>query len=155
MINPGTNMCSNQTPPAGKLRRSRYWIPTTKILATPLFAAALLLASGCGTPGGDGTTRLAPTRGVIFISLDTLRADHLSSYGYHRPTSPFIDSLAERGVLFENAFVQLPGTLPSHMSMFTGLYPAEHDVYPPSGVLSAEIPTLPEILQAAGFRTGG
>lgn len=92
---------------------------------------------------------------VILISVDTLRADHLSCYGYHRPTSPFIDSLAARGTLFENAIVQVPGTLPSHMSMLTGLLPAEHDVFPPDGVLSDDIPLVAELAAAAGVRTAG
>ncbi len=100
-----------------------------------------------GAPGG--------TRGYILISIDTLRADHLGCYGHDRDTSPFIDSLAARGALFENAYAQLPGTLPSHMSIFTGLYPAEHGVYPPRGVLSKQIKTLPEMLSAHGFRTAG
>jgi arylsulfatase A-like enzyme len=91
---------------------------------------------------------------LILISLDTLRADHLGTYGYGRSTSPFIDALAARSTLFENAVVQLPGTLPSHMSIFTGLYPGEHAVYPEK-VLSPRIPTLPEVLHAHGFRTGG
>ncbi len=95
------------------------------------------------------------TRGYILISIDTLRADHLGCYGHDRDTSPFIDSLAARGALFENAYAQLPGTLPSHMSIFTGLYPAEHGVYPPDGVLSQQIKTLPEMLSAHGFRTAG
>jgi arylsulfatase A-like enzyme len=90
----------------------------------------------------------------ILISLDTLRADHLGAYGYHRPTSPFIDFLAARSTLFENAVVQLPGTLPSHMSIFTGLYPGEHAVYP-GAALSPRIPTLPEVFRAHRFRTGG
>ena len=97
----------------------------------------------------------AATRGYILISIDTLRADRLGSYGHDRDTSPFIDSLASRGVLFENAYVQLPGTLPSHMSIFTGLYPAEHGVYPPNGILSDRIKTLPEVFSAHGFRTAG
>ncbi len=120
-------------------------------LFKPLTVGLCLAVSAC-----SGSLE-APTRsrGVILISIDTLRADHLGCYGYSRDTSPFIDSLAERGVLFENAFVQLPGTLPSHMSIFTGLHPAEHNVYPPNGVLSDRIPTLPEIFLANGFRTAG
>lgn len=93
--------------------------------------------------------------GIVLISIDTLRADHLGAYGYPLDTSPFFDELAERGTLFENAIVQLPGTLPSHMSMLTGLYPAQHGVYPPDSVLSPEIPTLAERFRAAGFRTAG
>lgn len=98
---------------------------------------------------------LRPTRGYVLISIDTLRADHLGSYGYGRDTSPFLDSLAARGVLFENAYVQLPGTLPSHMSMLTGLYPEEHGVFPPDGVLPADISLLAERFQEAGYRTAG
>ena len=110
--------------------------------------SALVLAGGC--------TRVPKARGrFILISIDTLRADHLGAYGYARPTSPFLDSLAARGTLFENAVVQLPGTLPSHMSIFTGLYPGEHGVYPPEAVLSPRVATLPEVFRAAGLRTGG
>lgn len=107
-----------------------------------------LALAGCGT--GE-----RPARGFLLISIDTLRADHLGCYGYERETSPFIDSLAARGTVFENAYVQLPGTLPSHMSIFTGLYPSQHNVFPPDGVLADSIPTLPEVLRAHGFRTAG
>jgi arylsulfatase A-like enzyme len=96
-----------------------------------------------------------PPSSVILISIDTLRADHLGAYGYSRPTSPFFDELARDSALFERAFIQVPGTLPSHMSMLTGLYPAQHGVYPPDGVLSPDIPTLSEILQWEGYRTAG
>lgn len=96
-----------------------------------------------------------PNRNVILISIDTLRADHLGTYGYRRDTSPFFDGLAEQGVLFERAISQIPGTLPSHMSIFTGLYPVEHGVYPPDSTLSPAIETLPEAFRRAGYRTGG
>ena len=68
-------------------------------------------------------------QGVILISLDTLRADHLGVYGYHRNTSPAIDALAEESVVFENAVVQSPWTLPSHMSIMTSLYPSFHGLW--------------------------
>ena len=97
----------------------------------------------------------APTRGYILISIDALRADHLSVYGYPKATSPFLEELARRATIFDYAFAQVPSTLPSHISMFTGLYPAEHGVFPPSSVLAPEIRTLPEILSHAGFRTAG
>lgn len=107
-----------------------------------------LLSLGCGD-------RMAPTRGIVLISLDTLRADHLGCYGYARDTSPFLDQLAGRGVLFEQAIAQYPSTMTSHMSIFTGLYPAEHGVLAPNGVLADSIPTLPEMLRDGGFRTAG
>ncbi len=120
--------------------------------------AGLAILAGCagsapeGDPGGDG---LRPTRGYVLISLDTLRADHLGLYGYERDTSPFLDELGRRAVVFERASVQYPTTLTSHMSILTGLYPAEHGVYPPADVLSSEIETLPEAFQRSGFTTAG
>ena len=57
--------------------------------------------------------------GVILISIDTLRADHLGTYGYSRKTSPNLDKLASDGVVMENAFSTAPWTLASHASIFT------------------------------------
>ena len=62
---------------------------------------------------------------VIVISIDTLRADHLGSYGYERPTSPNIDKLADKGIVFENAYSQGSWTYPSMASMHTSLYPSQ------------------------------
>ena len=100
--------------------------------------------------------RLRPTRGYILLSVDTLRADHLSAYGYGRETSPFLHSLTDRpGVLFEQAWAPYPSTLPSHVTMLTGYGPTEHGVRPPSGVLAPAIPTAAERFRDAGFRTAG
>ena len=123
-----------------------------------LVLAAVVMAAAGGCGGEQGTPEgpaLGPTRGYILVSLDTLSAAHLGAYGYDRPTSPFFDELAGRGALFENAFVQYPSTLVSHISIFTGLYPQQHGVYPPSFRLSSAIETLPERFAAAGFRTAG
>src|SRR3989344_214132 len=65
---------------------------------------------------------------VILIGIDTLRADHLSCYGYERFTSPNIDALAIGGMFFKNCFSQAPVTAPSFMSIFTSLYPTNHGV---------------------------
>lgn len=125
--------------------------------------ALALAVLGCGGQGDGKETPPAPapgvvipraTRGYILISIDTLRADHLGCYGYPKPTSPFLDSLAKRATLFEEAYAQYPSTLVSHMSMLTGLHPREHGVYPPNSVLSDRIEILPEVFQRAGFRTG-
>ncbi len=119
----------------------------------------LLLLAGCDRPAPrpvpPRSFEPTPTRGVLLLSIDTLRADHLGAYGYARPTSPFFDRLASRGTLFERVYSQYPGTLQSHMTIFTGLYPDEHDVLPPALVLSPRIPTLPEHFSRAGFRTSG
>ena len=67
-------------------------------------------------------------KNVLLITIDTLRADHLSCYGYTKMKTAHIDALANEGVLFQNAFCQVPLTLPSHTSIMTGLYPVHHGV---------------------------
>ncbi len=89
---------------------------------------------------------------VIVIVVDTLRADHLSSYGYERETSPFIDQLAAEGVRFENAISPSSWTQPSHASMLTGRYTYEHQAE--TRPLDDTYPTIGEVLQAQGYRTG-
>ena len=98
---------------------------------------------------------------VLVIVVDTLRADHLSSYGYSRPTSPNIDRLAEQGVLFQNAVSTCSWSYPSHVSLVTGLYQFQHGVedVQPMHVLSPSPPsfnrslTLGEALEQRGYRT--
>jgi arylsulfatase A-like enzyme len=96
---------------------------------------------------------------ILLISIDTLRPDHLGCYGYTRPTSPSIDDLAWRGVLFENAYSHSPVTALSHMSIFTSLYPPAHGVnqWSETGAhrLSESIPTMATLLRKKGYRTFG
>jgi len=92
---------------------------------------------------------------LILISLDTLRPDHLSAYGYPRHTSPSIDRLAASGVRFDAATAASHWTAPSHATMLTGLHPAEHGVVSKDSAMSPEITTIAEHLQAAGYATGG
>jgi len=93
---------------------------------------------------------------LILISLDTLRPDHLNTYGYTRNTSPFMAEFAGDSVVFEQAFSQSPKTASSHMTIFTGLYPSVHGVENLSERnrrLSDEIPTLASLLSLRGYRT--
>jgi arylsulfatase A-like enzyme len=90
---------------------------------------------------------------VLIIIVDTLRADHLSPYGYTRDTSPNLDHLAQQGVLFENAIAPASWTLPSHASMLTGLYPHQTRVGTDKDILSGSIPTLGDTLRKRGYRT--
>lgn len=94
---------------------------------------------------------------LLLISVDTLRADHLGTYGYARDTSPFIDrELAAKGTVFERCISTATTTAPSHMSMFTGLAPTVHGVHGEDFLLAldGEIATLAEVLRRAGFETG-
>jgi len=91
---------------------------------------------------------------LLFVSLDTTRRDHLQTYGYPRQTSPNLDRLAARSVVFNRAVAQMTITNPSHASMLTGLYPHTHGVGENTRRLADEHVTLTEILRDAGFRTG-
>ncbi len=101
----------------------------------------------------SSTQPMPRPHGIILISLDTLRADHLGCYGYHRDTSPCIDAFAKENVLFEKTVVQSPYTLPSHMSIMTSLYPSSHGVYNKNTRLAEENVTLAELLHDVGYQT--
>lgn len=99
---------------------------------------------------------------VLLISLDTLRADHLSCYGYERKTSPTIDRLASAGVMFERTFSTTSWTLPSHLSLFTGLELSVHGICDERLWTALEGQLLPmrgeflaERLSVAGYDTAG
>ncbi len=93
---------------------------------------------------------------IIFISLDTLRRDHVGLYGDGGASlTPAIDSLAAESVVFDDAWAQVPFTPASHMTMFTGLYADVHGVDRKTARLAEAIPTLPELLRGAGYQTVG
>jgi len=92
---------------------------------------------------------------IVFLVLDTQRRDRLSCYGYDRPTSPHLDAFAETATLFRHGIAPAQWTVPSHTSMFTGLYPSAHGVLQSYSVLPTEIPTLAERLSAGGYFTAG
>jgi choline-sulfatase len=93
---------------------------------------------------------------VILISIDTLRADHLPAYGYTKVATPHIDAFRRDAILFDNAYSHCPMTLPSHVSMLTGLLPTEHGVRNNLGYHfdATKHPTLPQMLKARGYATG-
>lgn len=90
---------------------------------------------------------------VLVIVVDTLRADHLSTYGYARPTSPHLTQLAAQGTLFENAIAPSSWTLPVHASLLTGLYPEQHHVDSDGSLLGWDYPVLGDEFLARGYRT--
>ena len=112
-----------------------------------VFMIMLLFVPGC--------SKKTPTSkpNIIVISIDTLRSDFLGCYGYPRPTSPTLDKLASKGVLFEDASTPSPWTLPAHVSLLTGLYPNHHSVKDVETKISTDIPTLAGILSRDGYST--
>ncbi len=93
---------------------------------------------------------------VLFITIDTLRADHLGCYGYRKIETPNIDRLAAEGVRFTRAYTPVPVTLPAHAVMFTGSYPMRTGMHDFSGNrLSPGQPTLASLLRNQGYATAG
>ena len=145
----------------------KFWVPISADLSEYAGQEITLHLNidNCGLPVMDFTVWGSPVVvsatpepeaiPIVLISLDTLRPDHLASYGYDRVTSPFIDKFAkEEAVVFEQAIAQSTWTLPSHMTMLTGLYPHEHNVTPFTK-LAESVQTLPEQLKDLGYVNGG
>lgn len=92
---------------------------------------------------------------VILVTLDTTRADHLACYGYAGVSTPNLDAIAGRGVLFEQAATATPLTLPSHTTIMTGMLPTYHGVRVNGNTaLGDDQTTLAEVLAGRGYETG-
>lgn len=137
---------------------------TVRILFALLVPLLALAVAGCSGPDGPS---------ILLVTLDTTRADHLSGYGYPKPTSPRLDLLAEDGTRYTRAYAVTSWTLPSHASLFTGKFPSAHgakydangnlklsqgiggpwEAYRAQG-LSYEETTLADILAQQGYATG-
>ena len=116
-------------------------------MARTVVLVLLLLAAGaCAAPQ-------APSQRIILVTIDTLRADHLGSYGYPRGVSPFLDNLAQQSVVFEQAFSSCSHTAPSHASLFTALQPAQHRLLVNGEQLDPQLMTIAELLSQQGYRT--
>jgi arylsulfatase A-like enzyme/tetratricopeptide (TPR) repeat protein len=124
----------------------------TLALATLLLVSTLAF-SACNRGAKRATYPEAP---VILISIDTLRADRLPAYGYKNIETPNIDALRADGVLFTDAYSQVPLTFPSHASLLTGLLPADNGVRNNIGYRldDPKRPSIPTTLKAAGYATG-
>lgn len=120
-------------------------------------AAALAVAvmAGCGREAAPAAPAAASTpRHLVIVTLDTLRADRLGAYGSTTVPTPHFDQLAREGVRALDATTHVPITRPSHTTLFTGRYPAEHGVRDNISLpLAGDVPTLAASLKAAGFTT--
>lgn len=108
-------------------------------------SAVLLDLAGCGS-------RFVKPN-VVVVVIDTVRADHLSAYGYKRQTTPWIAEFARQTVRFTRAYSVSSWTLPAHASLFTGLYPSTHGATQEHLRLDAGFPTLAEVLRDDGYTT--
>jgi len=110
-----------------------------------LIAATLALLAACGSATD-------PTPNVLLVSIDTLRADRLGCYGYGRDTTPALDRFArEHAVRFAHAVAEAPWTLPSHVTMLSGLHPLTHGVRLPDQAPSEEVALLAERLRGSHY----
>ncbi|MBN1341193.1 MAG: sulfatase-like hydrolase/transferase [Phycisphaerae bacterium] len=145
---------------ARRLGRIAFW-PAAGLLAICLAIQwferpSLASASPTWSPAPAAATQSPPDRpNVVLVVLDTQRADRLGCYGYPRPTTPRLDAFAKDAVVFENCVSPAIWTLPSHASMFTGLFPSEHGANWHHLWVDGKFPTAAEILKKAGYQTMG
>jgi arylsulfatase A-like enzyme len=134
-------MTSSATPAVRVLRQSAI---------APL-AAILLLASCAEAPPADVSQRT----NVLVVTIDTLRADHCSVYGYERRTTPGLERIAAEGALFRSVYAPTAVTGPTHSTLFTSLHPRVHGVVKNGLSLAQERPTMAELLKEDGYQTAG
>jgi len=136
---------------------TRPGVVATLILLVALgFTVAGWLAPGAAEEKKTvAATAKAGAPPVILIAVDTLRADHLSAYGYPANKTPNIDSLANDGVRYAEAYAQASWTRPSFATIFTGQYPSSHGAVHKSSLLPDRVETMAEALAAQGYYTVG
>lgn len=129
-------------------------------LAVPAVIGAILASTRDLPAAPPGRSQGAASRpNIVLVVMDTVRADHLSVYGYRRETTPWLKELARESTLYERAMAPANFTLPSHASLFTGLYARTHGalLFPPGSSnglpLDGKFETLAEILRREGYRT--
>ena len=137
-------------------RRIGFW-GLVAVPAVCLVAAAM--ARPAGAPPASGEPLRGPAPGarprasIVLVTVDTLRADHLGAYGYGRPTSPALDELASRSVLFERAYSSSNWTRPAVASLLTSTLPSRHGVTDFHRALPAGLEILTESFRRLGYRT--
>jgi arylsulfatase A-like enzyme len=128
------------------IARAAAWLP---------LSATFALVSACpAPPAQDPPTARDDRPDVVLVVIDTLRRDHLSAYGYAKPTSPRLAELAKSSFVFDHAIAASSWTEPSTASLLTGLYPPRHGAHEYARVPAAAT-LLSEVLHAAGWKTGG
>ena len=135
-------------------QQKKHWSAAGKPVVVAAVAAMISVAGACasgetGAPMDFGVTQ----PNVVLISIDSLRADHLGTYGYARETSPNIDSLATQGVVFENTVSSSTWTLPAHATMLSALNSRVHGLIDDGKKLDDAATLVSEVFQRSGWRT--
>lgn len=144
---------------------SRSWEASRAPLGEEASGTLVLRNTTVGEAGGATLALASPvvmvdrsgrgTPNVVFVTIDTLRADRVGTYGYRRPTTPFLDELGKSGVVFEDVVAQSSWTKSSMASMFTSTYPETNGVRGVMDKLPAGLPTLADVSRRHGYFTAG
>jgi arylsulfatase A-like enzyme len=142
----------------GDIEGLRSWTPKVALTLAAVAVAAFFAIEGTAHVREQAAVKGLPAAppgapNVIVVVVDTLRADHLSTYGYSRQTSPFLDQLAREGTLFDNAISPSSWTLPAHQSILSGRYPHEHGEVREQ-MVNQSLPSIGKELATMGYRTG-
>src|SRR5712691_62929 len=139
-----------------QVRRQRFMKPRCMTAPAAVCLFGVVALASCKSAKKTESEKRAALRplNVVVVTIDTLRPDHVYCYGYRDVETPTLDSLAQRGVVFEQAVAQTPLTPPSHASIFTGQYPtAHHDRNTGGFILPSSSRPLAKILQEQGWDT--
>jgi arylsulfatase A-like enzyme len=140
---------------SGPARRRRLAAAAAAAACLTGFFVLRILLSAPEGPAGKRPAAASGTKppNIIILLVDSLRADHLSAYGYPLPTSPRIDRLAKEGILFRRCYATSNWTIPTHASIYSGMLPSVHGSFSAYGRWEPAFPTLAQILSAEGYRT--
>lgn len=142
-------------PPFERMARASTGAALLFVFAVGLVGSIALGSRPASPAAGAGTVTKDDVGNVLFIVIDTLRADHLPIYGYAGGSTPNLDRFADDAIVFDQAFTNSSWTRPSFASILTGRLPSSHGVMAKSDALPDSLTTLPEALKAEGYRTGG
>lgn len=148
--------CARQAQPAASFPQNVIWKVPSATIAVLAFALALRSEPRDTVPSNGRSEPTRPT--VVLVTLDTVRADHLSLYGYARQTTPNLTEFAAGALVYQHAIAASDWTLASHASIFTGMYPERHHAHrspdaPAGRPLQSTAVTLAAILRDAGYVT--
>jgi len=151
---PGTGKEIPEAQPKQKAPKKAHQKIFLYVLPFALAAAAALILFLSKTGKSDFSIQRDSELNVLLVTLDTTRADRIGVYGHTLAKTPNLDALARDGVRFENAYCQVPLTLPSHVSILTGTYPVYHHVHNNGFYyLNPDLVTVADVFRQEGYKT--